>query len=54
MSKLGVGVVGVGIMGRRHAEILKVAPGARLAAVSKSTITPNSSLCWPARASRRC
>jgi predicted dehydrogenase len=31
-----VGVVGVGIMGRRHAEILKVAPGARLAAVVDS------------------
>ena len=35
MNKLGVGVVGVGDMGRRHAEnIRSLVPGARLVAVA--------------------
>jgi scyllo-inositol 2-dehydrogenase (NAD+) len=37
MTELGVGVVGVGMMGRRHAEILhRMTPGARLLAVVDS------------------
>ena len=42
MAKLGLGVLGVGRMGRRHAENLRsLVPEARLVAVAEAEVRPH-------------
>ena len=61
MAKLGVGVLGVGEMGKRHAENLRrLVPEARLVAIAdvKAVTLPgspqNSKLSIPSAASKLC